>query len=226
MAHEPVAPAETCWTMVRGVAAGDAAARDGFSRLYLPLVRSFFAARWRAGPLRNDLDDAVQEVFVECFRQGGALGRVEADRPGGFRAFLHGVVHNVARRFEGRAAARGRVVAVDSEPADAQTPSRLFEREWALSVMRGAGERQAQRARERGESALRRVELLRLRFQEGLPIREIASRWDEDPARLHHEYATARQEFREALHEEVAFHLPGLPGEVARESERLLSLLR
>ena len=51
--------------------------------------------------------------------------------------------------------------------------------------------------------------LLRLRFHEELPIREIAARWQEDPARLHHEYATARDEFRTALRAVVAFHQPG-----------------
>jgi hypothetical protein len=56
---------------------------------------------------------------------------------------------------------------------------------------------------------VRRVELLRLRFQDGLPIRSIASRWGEDPAKVHHEYATARAEFRAALREVVAFHRPG-----------------
>ena len=32
-------------------------------------------------------------------------------------------------------------------------------------------------------SELRRVELLRLRFQEGLPVRDIARRWAEDAAK-------------------------------------------
>src|SRR6185437_2518113 len=43
--------------------------------------------------------------FVECFKQGGMLAHVERDRSGGFRAFLFGVVRNVARRSETR---RGR----------------------------------------------------------------------------------------------------------------------
>ena len=52
-------------------------------------------------------EDAVQEVFVECFRRGGALEAVGAGRVPGFRAFLYGVIRNVARRFESRPAPPG-----------------------------------------------------------------------------------------------------------------------
>ena len=38
--------------------------------------------------------------------------------------------------------------------------------------------------------------LLRLRFEEGLPIREIARRWDSDAARVHKHYARAREAYR------------------------------
>lgn len=215
--------------MVRGAASGDAAAKEDFGRLYLPLVRSFLASRWRWAPLRNDIDDASQEVFLECFRRGGALPRADSGREGGFRAFLFGIVHHVALRFERKAArteARGGSPPPGEEPAQTETPSRIFEREWALAVMRAAGERQARKAGSIGTAAVRRVELLRLRFHEGLPIREIAEQWGEDASRLHHEYATARAEFREALLEEIAFHAPGTRAEVERESVRLLEILR
>ena len=58
------------------------------------------------------------------------------------------------------------------------------------------------------ERATRRVELLRLRFQDVLPIRDIAGRWKDDAARLHHEYATTREEFRAALQRVMTFHMP------------------
>ncbi|MBK8268830.1 MAG: hypothetical protein IPK83_11220 [Planctomycetes bacterium] len=41
-----------------------------------------------AARTRGDLDDAVQDVFLECFRPDGALDRLDVHRPGGFRAFL------------------------------------------------------------------------------------------------------------------------------------------
>jgi len=67
--------------------------------------------------------------------------------------------------------------------------------------------------------------LLRLRFEEGLPIRAIAQRWDIPAAELHHAYARARQEFRAALLEVVAFHHPGSPVEVEQEAASLLAAL-
>jgi hypothetical protein len=67
------APESTCWTVIRAAAAGSPADRDELARRYLGVVRDYLAARWRGSALRPDLDDAVKEVFVERFREGGAL---------------------------------------------------------------------------------------------------------------------------------------------------------
>ena len=216
--------------MIRGAAAGDSRDRDRFARRYVPVVRAYLAARWGAAAERNGLDDAVQEVFVECFKEGGALAAADAGRPGGFRPFLYGVTRNVALRFEARGArekARTSDGAVDlAEMPDSETSlSRVFDRAWAKARIRETRELHAERAREAGPEALRRVELLRLRFHDGLPIREIAGRWNVDAAGLHHEYAKARQEFKAALTEVVRFHHPGTAAEVERECADLLSLL-
>src|SRR2546421_635090 len=109
--------------------------------------------------------------------------------------------------------------------ADEASQSRLFDRTWARAVMEEAARLQRERAAERGPEAVRRVELLRLRFEENLPIRTIAERWGVDPAHLHHAYAVARQEFRAALLEVVAFHQPGGPAELGQEAARLLKAL-
>jgi RNA polymerase sigma-70 factor (ECF subfamily) len=70
------------------------------------------------------------------------------------------------------------------------------------------------------------VVLLRLRFHDGLAIRDIAERLGEDAAKLHHEYATAREEFRTALRSVVAFHHPAAPtGELDHLAAELLALL-
>ena len=100
--------------------------------------------------------------------------------------------------------------------------SQVYDRAWAKSVVREAAERHSALASQRGESALRRVELLRLRFHEGMTIREIARLWGLDAAPLHHEYARARQEFRSALRDVIAFHHPGSPENVDSECAELL----
>ncbi len=91
--------------------------------------------------------------------------------------------------------------------------------------MAEAGRLQQARAEGRGPDAVERVELLRLRFEENLPIREIARLRDADAAALHKSYALARQEFRQALLEVIAFHHPGSAAELEEEAASLLKTL-
>jgi RNA polymerase sigma-70 factor (ECF subfamily) len=110
--------------------------------------------------------------------------------------------------------------------SDDPSLSLVFDRAWAESIVQLAAQRQVELARESGEMAMRRVEILRLRFREGLAIREIADRWNQDPAHLHREYAKARHEFKQALEETVAFHHAGSPETVEQECANLLEILR
>lgn len=219
-------PGDTCWTIIRAAARGEAAARETFAHTYLPPVRAYLAHRWRGTSRATDVDDAVQEVFLDFMKPRGALDRAE-ERPGGFRAFLYGVARTVALRFESRGERAEPVPPgdLDQRPGGEDGLSTIFDREWALSIMRAAGRRQEEVARAAGPDALRRVELLGLRFQDGLPIREIAGRWGVDAAWLHHQYATAREEFRRALREVVREHHGGSPGETEAECGRLFALL-
>jgi RNA polymerase sigma factor (sigma-70 family) len=220
----------TCWTLLRDAAAGGEVPRAEFAARYAPVVRAYLAARWRGSDRLNELDDAVQDVFVECLRDGGLLERASADRPGGFRAFLYGAVRNVALRAEERRARRlardaGDAVDVEAIPGREGSLSRVFDRAWAKAVVREAADRQAALAARRDLAAVRRVELLRLRFHEEMPIREIARLWGTEAAPMHHEYARARQEFLSALRDVIADHHPGTADEVDRECAQLLALL-
>src|SRR5262245_14312420 len=97
-------PTGTSWTLIDAAAKGNRDARASFSDRYLPLVRAYLGARWSGTPLVAELDDAVQEVFLDCFREGGVLERADPTRGSGFRAFLHGVVTRAGQRFEVRRA--------------------------------------------------------------------------------------------------------------------------
>jgi RNA polymerase sigma-70 factor (ECF subfamily) len=211
----------TCWTLIRGAAGGDPAARERFARVYLPVVKAYLTARWRGG---REVDDAAQDVFVECFRSGGLLEKADPNRDGGFRAFLLGAVRNVARRHEAKKRLAERLPA--DLPAEDTGPAEAFDRAWARALLREAARVQQEGAERSGPAAVRRVRLLRARFHDGLPIRDIAAKWGEDPAKLHHEYATAREEFRAALRSVVAFHHPGAtPADLDRAAGELLDLL-
>lgn len=216
--------------MIRGAAAGDHAERAAFARRYERAAREYLAARWRASPDPHAIDDAVQEVFLECFRQGGALDRLGPAGDGGFRGFFYGVVRNVALRAETRAARQYRRAPagesqLENQPAEDDRLSQVFDRAWARTVMRQAADRQAEWARVDGPEAARRVELLRLRFQNDMPIRDIAALWNEDPVRVHREYARARREFRDALLAVLREHNPRDPAAALAECESLLGLL-
>ena len=216
-------PDVTCWSMIRDAAGGDPAARERFARVYLPVVTAYLAVRWRG--TRHNADDAAQDVFVECFRDGGVLEKADPGRDGGFRAFLLGAVRNVARRHEAR---KRHVVQLPANlPADDTTPAEAFDRAWARSLLKEAARVQEEAARQAGSAAERRVALLRFRFHDGLAIRHIAEKLCEDEAKLHHEYATAREEFRAALRVVVAFHHPGATdGEIERACGDLFGLMR
>ena len=77
-----------------------------------------------------------------------------------------------------------------------------------------------------GEREAKQYELLRLRFQNGLPIHEIASQWKVAPALLYREFAKAKAEFRNALVAVVASQNPDAGREeVEYECAQLLDLL-
>jgi RNA polymerase sigma factor (sigma-70 family) len=218
----------TCWTMIREAAAGEATERERFVARYAPLAHSYLAARWAASPCREEIDDAVQEVFVECFRVGGVLERAEMRVGGGFRGYFYGMVRNVALRFEKRSAQIRKRRQTDTPDPDKIAESerglsRVHDQAWVTDLLRDAARIQAQHAEHVGGDAVRRVELLRLRFQEDLPIREIASLWGVDAAGVHRQYERARQEFKAALLKVLAFQYPGTPADVEQRCMNLLS---
>ena len=219
----------TCWTIVRGAASGRIADREEFARRYSSLVQAYLRKRWRESQLAALIDDASQEIFLELFRTGGALDRFDPERTGSFRGFLYGVIRNVARRFEEREHARERVKpagsALKAFPKDEAALSRVFDRMWALSVIREAIQLHRERQKNSDESSRRRVKILELRFGDGMPIRDIARKWSLDPARVHKEYARAREEFKAALGEVLSFHSPDSGGSVDSGIRQLREIL-
>jgi len=215
----------TQWTIIQAAADGSVSARTEFARRYQSVIRAYLGTRWRGGPLRTEVDDAAQEVFVRVLRPDGPLARADPARPGGFRAFLYGVVRNVARAIEHDRAQRLRrhsETDLDALRIDESTLSEVFDRAWAQALLRDAALRQLTRATEKGDDAVRRHRLLAVRYGENLPIREIAARWGVDAAILHREYPKAREEFRRALMEVVREQQGGGPESVERECARLL----
>lgn len=219
---------DTHWSLIQRARAGDGEARSRFAGEYLAVVRGFLGKRWQGSAGIAWLDDAVQEVFVDLFRADGALSRLDAGHGARFRSYLFGVTHRVALRYEERAALHQKRHASDPPPLDTMardeaTLSRLFDREWALQLLRQARARMQREATD--DAARLRVEILRLRFTEGLPIRAIAARIGHEAPRVHKWYAKAREEFKAALRQEIDVDPHAGPDQVEEECRRLLELL-
>ena len=92
---------------------------------------------------------------------------------------------------------------------------------WCAKRHNGRPKSQKRKARMRSV----RYELLQLRFQDGLPIREIGRRWNIEAKKLQREYSKAKQEFLQALRDVVTAQSPmALPAEINRHCEELLEL--
>ena len=222
-------PLTTVWTVIDGAAAGMGPARDKFAVLYSPVVRAYLLARWRGTHLIQEVDDAEQNTFIDLFRDGGALTRARREQ-GSFRAYLFGLVRNIALRHE-RAAARRlplRPAGLDLELLAARDEplSRLFDRTWARAIVRHAAAVYVERARVEGGHAEVRARILELRFGEDLPIRTIAAELAIEAEQAHRDYAAARRVYQEVL-AEVVRDAMGIPfGNVEAECRRLLEHLR
>lgn len=221
---------ETSWTIIDGAANGSVEARERFVELYTPALEAYLRKRWQQSTYIDSVDDAVQEVFLECFKHDGILSRAERDRHGGFRAFFYGVVRNTALRFErkhnqDRAHCPTNSLDPDGVHSEDPTLSQVFDKAWARSIVQEAVLLHRERARSFGWRQMLRVEILRLRFEEGLPIREIAQRLHLPSDLAHKEYAKARKAYHEVLKDVVTAHNPSGTGDVDEQCRQVLRLL-
>jgi RNA polymerase sigma factor (sigma-70 family) len=189
------------WALVHAAAAGDPQALDRFCRRFGNDLRHWLRLRWRGSPWRHQVDDAAQEVLLECFRPGGALARVDARRCRHFESYLRGVMSNVAARIarrEARATTRwhpsGLLLRAGGAP-DAEPRTRLD-----LANVRATIDAAVGRLELEGATAGHTLaELVRLHFFDGLPVRAIAARWHEPAARIHEQRRRARILLRRSL---------------------------
>lgn len=193
-------------------------------------IQAYLRHRWRGQPLASDIDDATQEVFVESIKPGGVLEQADPNR-GDFRGLLYGVVRNVARRFEERAARAARAgphesIYLDDLPNQAEALSRVFDRAWAQSLMREALHCHEQQAAAEDATALRRFHVLRMRHEDGMAVRDIAKALKiSDVDTVHNDYRQARRVFVRHLRSAVARHTGSQDAALELECRRLIDLL-
>ncbi len=201
-----------------------------FARRYQQMIRACLVDRWRGKPLAACIDDVVQEVWHDCFKAQGALERADPHQ-GEFRGFLFGVVRTCALRAESmRARERGRMAAdasdLDTLVAKGDRLSVMFDRQWARAVVHEARRVQTEHAKSKGEPALRRLEMLRMRFEEDCMPRRIAEQMGLSADVVSQELLRAKNEFLAALAEVIAFHHPHASASwIEDEVKRILDLL-
>lgn len=204
----------TSWSIVLGAAAGQPSERERFSRTYGPVIKSYLAARWRVPFDDPEVDDGMQEVFMQIWKPDGALRSVDPSRAGGFRAFLFGIVRNVALMIERSDRRRRRRVATESalggEPVVSKGPtsSEVFDRAFVEAIAREARGRVVQRLAAKGAS-IDHARVLEMRYADGLPPREIAARLEVPVEAIYEGLRRAKAEYREAVLDVLAFHQPG-----------------
>ncbi len=221
----------TSWSLVLGAARAVPEERDRFCARYEPVIRAYFSARWRLPVQHDRVSDGSQEVFVRCFQPGGALERVDPKRPAGFRAYLRGLVSNVASEIERRRRRRAVVeLGPDSELCDvvgsARTASAAFDHAWAAMVTAEAWRVVAGRMLTKREGS-ERLAVLRMRYVDGIKPREIQRELGfEDVDDVYRIIATGRYQFRIAMLSVMASYYPDLsPLELEEKCQELTELL-
>lgn len=230
--------ATTRWTVVlkagrvNDASSAHAALEELCQTYWFPL----YAYVRRQGYSSHDAEDLVQGFFARLIRLN-SLSAISRER-GKFRAFLlAGVKHYMADEW-GRASAAKRdvrkTVFLDAmeaetryalEPADHLTPERLFERQWALSLL----EQVVRRLRGEYESDGKRELFNGLQFaltgeKSSVPYADLSTQLKLSEGALRVAVHRLRQRYRQLLREEIA-HTLGEGEDVAAELADLRRVL-
>lgn len=227
----------THWSVVRRTGESDpdmaATALEALCRRYWLPVYAFL--RRQRGATHHEAEDLTQAFFAHLLARE-TLRRARQER-GRFRNFLLGALDYFTRnaRDHQRRLKRGgdrEVVSLDAEaaeqvfaalPAVAPPPDHLFERQWALALVRQALDRLARECVGEGKAALfRSLEpALTEADTEGL-YADCAARLGMTPGAARVALHRLRVRFRELLRAEVA-ETVSEPGEVDEELRHLLA---
>ena len=166
--QEPRPPGEfpaTRWSLVASVRRQGGEAPRALEEICRSYWWPLYAFVRRSGQQAEDAQDAVQSFFADLIERE-ALGRADPAR-GRLRTFLlaafkHHLADAYDRRTTWRRGGRTGIVSLDamdageryaSEPHDAATPDRLYERQWALLLLERALEALTQERTAAGKGA-------------------------------------------------------------------------
>lgn len=236
MSSEGSSPAfaATRWTLVARANAGDSAGKIALSELcagYYAPVNAFLRAEGRS-------EDAARELAHEFFARvlaGGALDGADATR-GRFRSYLLGALKHFLSDQRVRANAQKRGGGIPFEPIDPGTEAgqslptvrdddRMFDRQWALTLIARALEIVGGELRDAGKTA--HFETLKPWLtgeHTGLSVADAAQQLGASVGAVKVAVHRLRQRFRETVKAEIAQTVSG-HAEVDDELRHLLSVL-
>lgn len=231
--------ATTQWTrivMARGAESTEA--RAALGELCQAYWYPLYAFIRRSGYTREDAEDLVQDFFARLLSQDW-LAQVDQSK-GRFRSFLLAALkHFLANELDkARAIKRGgaqRFVSLDGataetryqlEPADLNSPDRIFERRWAIELLERALARlQHEHAQAGKEVVFEALKNCVAGSRESIPYSELAPRLGVTVGALKVMVHRFRQRYRNVLREEVSSTVAE-PGQIEQEMRYLLEVLR
>lgn len=210
--------ATTRWSLVCAAGKADSSARHALAALCESYWYPLYAFLRRRGCGRDEAEDVTQAFFTNLLERGW-VRTADRDR-GRFRTFLLTALNRflskerdkaaAAKRGGGRARLSLDFEAGESryrlEPADEQTPDRLFERRWAMTVLDQALARlEAEHASEPAKAAKFAALKPLLTAAEGAsPYASVADELDMTEAAVKVAVHRLRKRYKEVLREEVA----------------------
>ena len=208
----------TSWVLVGLAGTDEDLAQREFALRYEKFVRRILAKRWLGTVFRTYFDDAIQEVFVECFKPNGVIEKANAQNGNSFRTYLFQVASHVAARFE-RTHQRQQSIAstnddhLDDLSSQAMSAYDLVTREEVADLVREALHRMTHHY---NPEVRKRGQLLDRHTCQGEKIIAIADGNPDLAEQLHRDHTKAKREWKSFLVEVVQseYRVPGNEAQV------------
>jgi RNA polymerase sigma-70 factor (ECF subfamily) len=230
--------ATTHWSVVLGAREGDGNASEALTELCRTYWRPLYAYIRRRGHNPNDAQDLTQEFFYRLLDKH-YLNQVDPAK-GRFRSFLLVAVnHFLANEWDRSRTIRrgGRVqfVPIDAASAEEQvteepvaadlTPERVFDRQWALALLKQVTDMLAvELAREGRAEQFEQLKEFLIDERKTVSWAELAAQRGTTEGALKMSVQRLRQRFGRILRERIALTVAG-PDEVEGEIRALLEAL-
>ena len=229
--------ATTRWSLVRASGGEDSGAREALKALCRAYWYPLYAYVRRRGLQPSDAQDHTQSFFAHLL-EGERIQAANPER-GRFRSFLLKSLQNflATERRRDHAEKRGggrAVLSLDfeqgekrylKEPADTDTPERLFERRWALTLLETTLARLRHEYDQSGKGTLFAALEPHLHGdQDRLPLAELASPLGMSPESVKVAAHRLRRRYRDVLRQEIAETVDS-PEEVDDELKRLMGAI-